>query len=104
MGTLVEQRKDARTNISWPVSMWLPDANKFFNGKSKNISKTGAFIRFPLTTPVKTGNLVELNFPRSTSLAEQKGRFARIKSGRVVRVERNNMLRDARIGVAVHFE
>ena len=103
MGTIVEQRKNARTDISWPVSMWLPKANRFFNGTSSNISKTGVLMRFPVTTPVKTGNMVELNFPRTTLLAEQKGRFARIKSGRVVRVERNDILRDARIAVAVQF-
>jgi len=104
MGTLVEQRKNARTDISWPVSMWLPEANRFFNGRTTNISKTGVLLRFPFTTPVSPGYLVELNFPRTTSLAEQKGRFARIKSGRVVRVERKKMLRDAKIGVAVQFE
>jgi len=104
MGTLVEQRKDARTELCWPVSMWLPEANRFFNGHSANISKTGVFVSVPITTPVRTGYNVEINFPRSITLAKRKGGFARIKSGKVVRVERKNMLKDASIGVAIQFE
>ena len=104
METLVEQRKQQRTDICWPVSVWLPQANRFFNGRSANISKTGVFVCLPITTPLRPGHVVELNFPRTTPLARRKGQFARIKSGRVVRVERGNILKDASIGVAVVFE
>ncbi len=104
METLIEQRKETRTNLSWPISLWLPKANRFFNGRSANISKRGVFLLVPITTPVRTGHVVEINFPRTTTLAKQKGQFARVKSGKVVRVERKNMLKDANIGVAVQFE
>ncbi len=104
METLTEQRKNTRTDLSWPVSIWLPEANRFFNGQSSNISKTGVFVTVPMTTPIRAGHIVEINFPRTIALAKQKGRFARIKSGKVVRVERRNMLKDACIGVAVVFE
>ena len=103
METLTEQRKDTRTILSWPVSVWLPDANRFFNGRSSNISKTGVFVKIPMTTPVRMGNIVEINFPRSETLAKQKGQFARIKSGKVVRVDREDVLKDASIGIAVAF-
>ena len=104
METLIEQRKDVRTNLSWPVSIWLPEANRFFNGRSANISKTGVFLMVPATMPVRTGHIVEVNFPRTKTLAKRKGRFARIKMGKVVRVERKNMLKDANIGVAIAFQ
>ena len=104
METLIEQRKDVRTAVSWPVSVWLPEANRFFNGRSSNISKTGVFVTFPITMPVRLGHTVEINFPRTVTLAKQKGQFARIKSGKVVRVDRKNMLKDANIGVAIAFE
>jgi hypothetical protein len=104
METLVEQRKEVRTTLSWPISMWLPEANRFFNGRSSNISKHGAFVFLPITTPVRPGHVVELNFPRTPTLAKQKGQFSRIKSGRVVRVERKNRLKNANIGVAVAFD
>jgi len=104
METLIEQRKEERTQLSWPVSVWLPEANRFFNGQSCNISKTGVFVTMPVTTPLRAGHTVEINFPRTTTLAKQKGQFARIKSGKVVRVERRNMLKEARIGAAVQFE
>ncbi len=104
METLIEQRKDARTAVSWPVSVWLPEANRFFNGRSSNISKTGVFVTVPITMPVRLGHTVEINFPRTVTLAKQKGQFARIKSGKVVRVDRKNVLKDANIGVAIAFE
>ena len=104
METLIEQRRETRTKLSWPVSLWLPDANRFFNGRSANISKAGVFITVPMTTPVRTGNTVEVNFPRTEALAQEKGQFARVKSGKVVRVERQNILKDTTIGIAIAFE
>ncbi|MCH7920262.1 MAG: PilZ domain-containing protein [Planctomycetes bacterium] len=102
--TLTEQRKDTRTELSWPVSVWVPKANRFFNGKSSNISKTGVFVKMPMTTPLGPGSVVELNFPRTSTLAEQKGQFARIKRGKVVRVDRDSTLEDACIGIGIVFE
>ena len=104
MEALVEQRKESRTDVSWPVSVWLPEANRFFNGRSTNISKMGTFITLPMTMPVQPGNVLEINFPRTVSLAKQKGQFARIKRGKVVRIERKNTLKDASIGVGIAFE
>ncbi len=103
MEALIEQRKETRSNLSWPVSVWVPEANRFFNGRSANISKTGVFLTVPMTMPVRLGHVVEINFPRTVTLAREKGQFARIKSGKVVRVDRNNMLKNAEIGVAVAF-
>ena len=104
MEALVEQRKDSRSTLSWPVSVWLPEANRFFNGKSCNVSKTGVFVRLPLTTPIRPGHIVEMNFPRSTGLAEEKGQFARIKRGKVVRIDRQKVLETAELGVGIAFE
>lgn len=104
MEAVTEQRKESRTEISWPVSVWVPNANRFFNGRSCNISRIGVFITLPLTTPVRPGNTVELNFPRTANLAKEKGQFARIKKGKVVRIERNNTLNEGRIGVGIAFE
>ncbi len=104
METLVEQRRESRTDLSWPVSVWLPEANRFFHGRSANISKGGAFIIVPITTPAKEGSMVELNFPRTDALAREKGQYARLKRGRVVRVDRRKTLDDASIGLGIAFE
>ena len=69
-----------------------------------NVSKTGVFVTVPMTTPVRPGNVVEMNFPRTTTLAQEKGQYARIKSGEVMRVERKDMLKNAKIGVAIAFK
>jgi len=103
METTVEQRKHMRNMISWPVSLWLPEANRFINGRSANISKTGVFISVPMTTPLRPGQPVEVNFPRTGALAKEKGGFARIKGGKVVRVQRDNILRNTSLGVAIQF-
>ena len=104
METLVEQRREERTDLAWPVSVWLPEANRFFNGRSANISKVGVYIRVPMATPVRPGSVVELNFPRTDTLAQEKGQYARIKKGCVVRVDRQNTLDDASIGLGIAFE
>jgi hypothetical protein len=101
---VIEQRNDTRSDLAWPVSVWLPKASRFFNGKSVNISKGGVFLSVPMTTPVKAGHGIEINFPRTAALAKEKGRYARIKSGKVVRVDRSNMLEEASIGLAIEFE
>ncbi len=103
MEALIEQRKETRSSISWPVSIWVPEANRFFNGRCDNVSKNGVFIRIPMTTPVRPGHVIEINFPRTTTLAKEKGQYARIKNGKVVRIDRKNILTDAEIGVAVAF-
>jgi len=99
----VEQRKEARSELAWPVSVWVPEANRFFNGRSINVSKGGAFLSMPMIIPIMTGNEVEINFPRTTTLAKEKGQYARIKSGKVLRVDRQKMLRGGNIGMAVQF-
>jgi len=104
MQAVIEQRKETRTNVSWPVSVWMPQANRFVVGRSCNVSKTGVFITLPVTAPVRTGDFVELNFPRTEALAIEKGQFARIKRGKIVRVDRKNMLESAEIGVGISFE
>ena len=104
MQALTEQRKDSRSSVSWPVSVWIPHANRFFNGRSCNISKTGVLITLPVTAPIRPGQVVELNFPRTETLAKEKGQFARIKSGKVVRVDRENLLEDAEVGVGIAFQ
>lgn len=104
MDTLVEQRKGTRTQLSWPVSIWLPDGNRFLNGRCANISKTGVLVRLPSSAPVRVGHIVEVNFPRTLGLAKEKGGFARLKSGRVVRVERKKIMDDATIGVGIAFD
>ena len=98
-----ELRRAERTDMSWPVSMWLPDASRFINARSVNISKGGAFVSLPANTPIRSGNVVEINFPRTHSLAKEKGQFARIKGAKVLRVDRGNLLKDATMAVAIEF-
>ena len=101
--TAVENRNFNRTDLSWPVSLWLPEANRFFNGRTINVAKGGALLSLPMSTPVRPGHVVEINFPRTVNLARKKGQFARIKAGKVIRVQRDSLVSDATIAVAVQF-
>jgi hypothetical protein len=101
--TVVENRRTNRTELSWPISLWLPEANRFFNGKTINVAKGGVLLSMPMTTPIRPGHVVEINFPRTMILAKKKGQFARIKSGTVMRVQRDTITTDATICVAVQF-
>src|SRR4030042_1363700 len=101
--TLVEKRRSNRTELSWPVSIWLPEANRFFNGKTINVAKGGVLLSMPMTTPIRPGHVVEINFPRTMNLAKKKGQFARIKTGKVLRVEREQLTTEDTISVGVHF-
>ena len=101
--TSVENRQFNRTDLSWPVSLWLPEANRFFNGRTINVAKGGVLLSLPMSVPIRPGHVVEINFPRTMSLAKKKGQFARIKSGKILRVERDSLTNDATIGVAVQF-
>ncbi len=104
METMTEElRTDTRSDLAWPISVWIPEANRFFNGKSINISKSGVLLSVPMTTPIRKGHEIEINFPRTTSLAKKKGQYARIKAGKVVRVERKQLLENASISLAVEF-
>jgi len=101
--SVIEQRNHTRSELAWPVSVWLPEANRFFNGRSVNVSKGGVFLSLPMTVPVKEGHEVEINFPRTVVLAKQKGQYARIKSGKVLRVERGSVMTNATLGLAIQF-
>ena len=83
MQALIEQRKDSRSSVAWPVSVWIPEANRFVNGRSCNISKTGVYITLPVTAPIGTGHLVELNFPRTEVLAKEKDNLHASKAAKL---------------------
>ena len=82
-----EMRKDKRIDVTWPVSIWVPDANRFFNGISHDVSRGGAFIVLSMTPAISVGQEVEINFPRTKALAKSKGQCARIKKARIIRVD-----------------
>lgn len=60
-------------------------------------------LTLPLKTPLQPGQDVELNFPRTKSLAQDKGSFARIKNAKVVRIDRSDSLTSAAVRVGLSF-
>lgn len=99
----IEQRTSERTRVNWPVSVWNPKASRFFNGRSMNVSMEGALISLPLQTPVCEGQDVEINFPRTEMLAKDKGSYSRIKTARVVRIDRSDAVDKAVVKIGLQF-
>ncbi len=93
-----EKRKALRSEFAWPVSIWLGNYSRFYNGRMVNISRLGAMFTLPLETPISAGEALEINFPRTATLAKRKGQAGRIKVATVKRVQRDDWLT-----VAVEF-
>jgi hypothetical protein len=87
MVTMADRRRHVRNRIDWPVSVYHPRLGMFINGRSVNVSQSGAMLSLPIAVPIRPGQVVELNFPRTTTLAKMAGSFSRIKTALVVRVE-----------------
>lgn len=99
----LERRSTGRYDLRWPVSLWHPEEERFFHIQSINISRTGAMLRVSLDTPVQLGQVVELNFPRTKSLATEHGCYARHKLARVVRVDELDYFFSGQVAVAMEF-
>ena len=104
MVTALEQRRSRRMEICWPVSVWHAKAGRFINGRSVDVSRSGAMIELPLAAPMREGQDLEVNFPRAEKLAQDKGQSARIKVAKVVRIDRSQALNTAALKVAVEFQ
>ena len=103
MVSAYEQRQTERSAVQWPVSIWHPKAARFFNGRSVNVSTGGALVVLPMKAPLREGQDLEINFPRSETLAKDKGGFARVKSAHVVRIDRTDSLMSATVKVGLAF-
>lgn len=103
MACICEHRSSERTEVCWPISVWHPKALRFFNGQSNNVSSNGALVVLPMSVPVREGQDLEINFPRTEPVAHKKGQFARIKKGRVIRVDRSESLNSAKVKIALEF-
>ena len=68
-----------------------------------NVSMEGALISLPLQTPVCEGQDVEINFPRTEMLAKDKGSYSRIKTARVVRIDRSDAVDKAVVKIGLQF-
>ena len=71
-----EKRYSKREEMSWPVSVWSPKHQRFFTGKSVNISTGGVYLSLgSMAYLCKVGDDIEINFPRTARLAKIKGGY-----------------------------
>ena len=97
-----DRRAARRYPLQWQVCVWHEASKRFFNGRSDNISGSGALIYLPLTVPVRLNERVEVNFP-SPGISGSDRHPARIFTAKVVRINRPQSILDGRQAVAVNF-
>ena len=101
---LVDERRVAkRYDLDWPVCVWYEPTQKFYNGRSTNISASGALLKLPLTTPIRHSEAIEVNFPSPDGLAGDRYP-AKVFACKVVRVNRGQSILDGLQQVAVQFD
>lgn len=87
-----ERREHPRHEMEWPACLWAPKIMCFFRVGILDISQSGIKVKTTQRLPLDEGDEVELNIPRgTTSLVERNGQWARIKRGRVVRIEADHL-------------
>ncbi len=102
MGVITKERRKApRIKLDWPVHIWCDSTNKFYTGRSINISSTGVLITLPLRVPIKVNDRISINFPQPEG---EKDYEERIFTGKVVRVNRGASILDGYQSVALNFE
>ena len=99
-----EQRNAQRKVVNWPVSVWHPQAERFFNGRSANISSGGTLLLLPMKAPIREGQEIEINFPHDDNLDLQDDKETYVKKARVVRVDRAEAVHSATIKVGLEFD
>jgi len=95
-----ERRAAKRVKLNWPVCLWHDATQQFYNGRSVDISSTGALVKMPLTVPIRKDDSVEINFPPPDDTLEDEGR---VFSAKVVRVNRGQSILEANQSVALQF-
>jgi hypothetical protein len=101
--TSTERRKSKRYDLDWPVCLWHELTQRFYTGRSINISSTGALIHIPLTVPLRTNEKVELNFPPPENSSDMEHSPAKVFSAQVIRVNRGQSILEANQAVALRF-
>ncbi len=101
MNTVAQQERRAakRVKLDWPVCLWHDNTQQFYNGRSANISATGALIKLPLTAPIRQDDSVEVNFPAPDDSIEE----SKVFTARVVRVNRGQSILEGNQFVALQF-
>jgi hypothetical protein len=97
-----ERRVDKRYKLDWPVNLWHESTQRNYNGRSENISVSGALIQLPLTVPIRMNEKIEIKFP--TPESNEEPRYPnKIFTATVVRVNRGQSILEGNQAVAVRF-
>jgi c-di-GMP-binding flagellar brake protein YcgR len=98
-----ERRSAKRYQLDRPVCLWHESAQRFYSGRSVNISNSGALIQLPLTIPIRLQEKVDLNFPTPEGTDGCRQHSDKVFSAKVIRVNRGQSVLEASQAVALEF-
>ena len=101
-----DRRKHERFPLASSVEVQLAATGKKYPGRSVDVSLGGMLVYLPASAPIVAGQELELTVtpsPAAPAPAGVAGAVARTRSARVVRVDRDGLVKLGRLGVAVQF-
>ena len=93
-----ERRGSQRFNLSWPISV-LCDEQEVARGKTRNISRGGAYFQSDAGAPLEAGMTVAVRIGVPSGGEGAASLHTITGEARVVRLEKD----DASCGIALHF-
>jgi hypothetical protein len=94
-----DRRGSERVDMVRPLKVYDPKADRFFPGRTSNVSAGGALLCIRRSMPIQAGDRVDVGIA-GLDAGDEPMRLANMRSARVVRVSAIDALEQA---VAVHF-
>jgi hypothetical protein len=100
------RRKHQRFPLASSVEIHLAATGKSYPGRGVDVSQGGMMVYLPASAPVSAGQELDLTVtpsPAAPAPAGVAGAVARKRAARVIRVDRDGLVKLGRLGVAVQF-
>lgn len=96
----IDRRGSERVDMVRPTKVYDPRADRFFPGRTSNVSAGGALLCLRRSLPVSVGDRLDIGIAGLDGPDDEPLRLAQMRSARVVRVSAIDCLEQA---IAVHF-
>jgi hypothetical protein len=101
-----DRRKHQRFPLASSVEVHLSATGRSYPARGVDVSQGGMLVYLPASAPVAAGQELELTVipsPTAPAPAGAANAVARKRAGRVIRVDRDSLVRLGHLGVAVQF-
>lgn len=101
-----DRREHERFPLASAVMLHLAATDTSYPGRGVDVSQGGMLVYVPASAPIAAGQELELTVtpsPAAPAPAGIAGAVARKRAARVIRVDRDDLVKLGRLGVAVQF-